>query len=1023
MWRVSPFSRSFPRLLRVAPAAFFCLYLVSSPLLFPSCVLPERRASSPPRSSAFAPRFAAALEVASPLPAGEDQTRVLELTPNDLQVLFEVEKEGDGLDGKPLLFIAFVAPWCAHCRALHGPFQDAAEVYRHHIRALRNSRGNALAAFRAHAAQAEEEAERHAAAAEARLLALQQDAREEDVVRAETDAVQARQAAAALKRKLGEEWRRLEHEDAQGKDAYPDVLFGRFDCFASKETEGICRDVFDVDRYPSILLLRSLAGLGARAQSSSREPTNEQERFRAARVAQYPLRRPRTPEAIVDFLLKVTADYRGAPASAASVGDREGNGFLAWISRRLEGEAVRLVSGSEELRLLLRPASADVHATSVSFLLCIDARRLRAQNGPGHAGACGGPQARCDAKTAVSPPLEQVHAAIDIFTGLAKRDRGERHFVVALDPAPCTQFLGVLQLQQLFHGLAVHGPDGRDAAAASFDISELHPALSVAAVQPELHLPDPVTDARDVDEGEEAPAQEDAESQRTSRRLEALQVVLSEVWRDQVRTRLLRRQREQTCRREPRERGRSARCSAGASGGERESFCSSLLRLPDDVSLMLAPLFTGPFDTTADTPASSPLSTFLHAFRSPVMPLVSQENFLNLRSSDRTLVLVALDLHALDWMGELNAVALTALLLKTLVRLKRGKWREELLPSFREGDAEIEAAAEEAREERRDGEDQQSAVPEAIVERDDLILNADDVLLIDPSADPRHSPHPGAWKPVDINEMETLLLVEKIWKLTKVASCMYTAERQFASPFSRRPSFSGGVHKEDGSQRTSASIASFTFGIVDGHMFSESLEEYGVYTPGDLPAVIAFPPPQGSDESKRPRGYEERVHLVYRDKERLTLDALFRGLHLLLTGELDAHVEGSFDGEGRAPVVRFLLHRWKHLRRWLKTLRRDASRSWPDFLRIVLGFCAFVLMLLLTVILLISTVCCGGGSEDDDSIDSSDDDLSTGEEEEDEEDDEDGETEKIPTLEEVKRRAERMLRKRRRRVGAKERST
>ncbi|KEP66416.1 UNVERIFIED_CONTAM: hypothetical protein HHA_258826 [Hammondia hammondi] len=996
MWRSSPLPRSFPRLL-LAFASLCCLCLPPPPVYVHPCNSSTQRASSAP-SFAVAPlRLAFAVAVASPFSAGgEEANPVLDLSPKDLQTLLEIENEGSHVKrSRPLLFVAFVAPWCGHCRALHGPFHDAAEVYVHQIRALRASRHRALATFRSEAARAVAEAEASAAAAETRLLSLKQQTLEEDVQKAEAEAVKARQAAAALKRRLGEEERRLQVEDSRGQEVYPDVLFGRFDCFASREAGTICQSAFQVDRYPTLLLLRSLADLGgAGLARASRE---EQPRFPAARVSAYPAGRPRTSAAIVDFLLKATAAHASLAASL-SPQEREGNGFFSWLSRRLEGESVRIVSGTEELRVLLRPASADLHATAVSFLLCLDTR----ENG------------------ALSAPLEQVHAAVEIFAGAAKRESAARHFLITLDAQLCTQFLDVLQLPHLLQVLATRNAESienQDTPAVSLGLlSELRPALAVAAVQPELYLPDPFWGHAREEEGGGASADEEETQRRTRRRLQALQIVLSEVWADQVRTRMLRRQREEaTCQREKSE-GRSGRGRCRVEEGEKKrrgGFCLSSLPVLDDVSLMVAPLFTRPFGASADT-ASSPLEKFLRARSAPVLPLVSQENFLTLRSSkDRTLVLVALDLRALDWMGELNAVALTAVLLKTLVRLKRGKWREELLPSFREAEAaETREEEEDARAERYEARDD-AAMLRSIVAREDLILSSDDVLLIDPSADPRDTLGPGAWKPDDANEMETLLLVEKIWKLTKVASCMYTAERQSVSPFPRG----------EFARAPSAGLTSFTFGIVDGLMFSESLEEYGVYAPGDLPAVLAFPPRAGSDRKQSTEKGDEPVHWVYRDKERLTVDSLFRGLQLLEAGELEPRVEGSVEGEGQAPVVRFVLQRWRQLRKWLKSLQRDASRSWPDFIRIVLGLLAFALILVLTVILLISTVCCGGGAGDGESVASSDDeDFSTDEEdEEDEFGGAQGETAEMPSLEEVKRRAERMLRSRRRRVAGTER--
>ncbi|KFH13203.1 thioredoxin domain protein [Toxoplasma gondii MAS] len=983
MWRSSPLPRSFPRLL-LALASLCCLYLPPPPVYVRPCNSFTQCASS-------APSFA----VASPLSAGDEEASpVLDLSPNDLQTLLEIENEGSHVKRRPLLFVAFVAPWCGHCRALHGPFHDAAEVYVHQIHALRASRHRALAAFRSEAARAVAEAEASAAAAETRLLSLKQQTLEEDVQKAEAEAVKARQAVAALKRRLGEEERRLQLEDSRSRDVYPDVLFGRFDCFASREAETICQSAFQVDRYPTLLLLRSLADLGGAALArASRE---DQAKFPAARISAYPAGRPRTSAAIVDFLLKATADHASLVASL-SPQEREGNGFFSWLSRRLEGESVRIVSGAEELRVLLRPASADFHVTDVSFLLCLATR----ENG------------------ALSAPLEQVHAAVELFAGVAKRENAVRHFLVTLDAQLCTQFLDVLQLPHLFQFLATRNAESiehRDTPAVSRRLlSELRPALTVAAVQPELHLPAPFWGSAREEEGGGASADEEETQRTTRRRLQALQVVLSEVWADQVRTRVLRREREEaTCQREKRE-GRSGRGRCGVEEGgkkRRGGFCLSSLPILDDLSLMVAPLFTGPFGASADT-TSSPLEKFLRARSAPVLPLVSQENFLNLRSSkDRTLVLLALDLRALDWMSELNTVALTAVLLKTLIRLKRGKWREELLPSFREAEAaETGEKDEDARAERDEAWDD-AAVLRSIVAREDLILSSDDVLLIDPSADPRDTLGPGAWKPDDANEMETLLLVEKIWKLTKVASCMYTAERQSVSPFPRG----------EFAQASSAGLTSFTFGIVDGLMFSDSLEEYGVYAPGDLPAVLAFPPLAGSDRKRSAGKGDEPVHRVYRDKERLTLDSLFRGLQLLEAGELEPQVEGSVEGEGQAPVVRFVLQRWRQLRKWLKSLKRDASRSWPDFIRIVLGLLAFALILVLTVILLISTVCCGGGAGDGESVVTSDDeDFSTDEEDADEFGGAQGETADMPTLEEVKRRAERMLRNRRRRVAGPER--
>ncbi|PFH37905.1 hypothetical protein BESB_002460 [Besnoitia besnoiti] len=995
----------------------------------------------------------------------DDGGGVLNLTPTGLQALYNISQEPEDTgERRPLLFLAFVASWCGHCRTLHAPFEDAAEAYRHRVRALRESRRNARVKFRLRAQQEEAEAERRAAQAEAALLALQTKASvtEVEIQQAERSALHTRQVAAALKRRVAEEEKRLVGEEEDAESVYPDVLFGRFDCSTSRETETICSSIFGIERYPSLLLLRALpnpeegASLLASPRGGAEARDGAMRSAASPLIAQFPPRAPRTHAALVEFLFKATADAAGRrpmPAAPAAVErERDGNAFFPWLSARLAGEPVRLVSSEDELRLLTSPsASSDLRASTVSFVLCVDGAR-----------ATLGTAAAAASAAAESPFFEGLHAALDVFTEHARREALDRHFLVATDPRLCLQALDALQLPDAFRtasarkalwGRAGGGDAPAETAAAAspeaFPADATHPALAVVALQPTLYLPGAEDlEPKAPEETRGAAGAGGGKAKTHAGRLSALQVVLEEVWRDQARTRLVKRSGERGEEGLCNYRGQGGQCAAASDAedpGRKEDFCvSSSLGLLDDVGLMLSPLFTGPFEASADAPRAdprtpaSPLAAFLEFFRSPVLPLVSQDNFLTLRGARRrTLVLVALDLEILDWLSHFNSVALAALLNKTLVRLKRGKWREELLPAedgtrSTEGEAEaanratgdapkLEFGEGEEREEGEAGEQEKTRsgipIPLSIVQRADLILKDEDLSLVDPAAElAETAAAPGTWIPDDPNEMETLLLVEKLWKLVRVASCMYTAEqRRFAAPAADPHAASGREAPRNAFAPGSPALPSFLFGVVDGMLFSDSLEEYGVYTPGDLPAVLAFPPPVAHAREDGGNGGDpesgEFTTYVYRDKARLTLDSLFLGLSLLESGQLTPQVEGAAEDEARPPVFRAGLKVWRRLKVWFRELHRDASQSWPAFIRIVFGFCAFMLLLLFTMVLFISTLCCDGPNDEE-----QDDDLSSEEEEEVDAElstDEDGDPERMPTIEEVKRRAERMLRKRR----------
>ncbi|PHJ24777.1 chitinase-like protein clp1 [Cystoisospora suis] len=1112
-----------------------------------------------------------------------------------------------------LIFIAFTAPWCHHCRALYTPFVHASQVYRHRIKQIRDARESVISSLRLQHERDIKHLEERADLLEKNLMNYQvkkdpntkddgERSRQEGEKRTEEEIenereissleqtyIQGKQDVLTMKRKFREEEERL--MKSHTGHLYANILFVRFDCFQDERSRAICQKNFSIDRYPTLLLLSidtfsfllqnnvkdrsSLISMLSSQEKKDTEPyKSTSSRETPFFLEKFSPHRPRTSESIVDFLLKATVHERSSSMSSYDFTsgkriEEEGedkktkkNDVLSWIENYFRNTPVREILGTNELDVLLY--SPPIVTSSVSFVMCIDLpqiieshrRKLSTSSSsslpPSSSSSSSSLSTSSEnrqekseedshaAQSSMSIDIEQVRESIEIFIDAAVKNRYEHLFFYSYDPSVCLSQISSVY-RDIEEELISHINDVETPASSSSLLKEISMEMRRCALEPDrtthespFFSPLLITSFQPVGSHEGGEEEEEERRrqgerarerfyQRQTNRLKAFKSIVEQIARDHFKTHLLHSSLQQHRR--------------------RNRLCSYFFEELSSVlspTFYLTPLSSSPLSSSSSSLFSSSLIAFLDYYRVPVFPWVNQESFTKLRSSTspRFLILIAIDTSILTWLGKQNFVSLSSVLVRSLERLKRGKWLKELkqrkidgrvgenLSTQRHSTARLHVSEKGEEEERKIDKNRRRELPREMIEEDDLVLRnslfayneGDEKKGRTTDKEEEEREEDLSWMPTDENELSALLYFEKVWKIMKVtrfvnsqqyrkhlSSSLQNARRKAISSEDMnekdspernkkemcQASIGGDVERHagemreeklfKGERREAAECVNektqedddetieeedergmdFVIGIVDGLLFSNSLRDsYGVYTPEDLPAVIGldpFPPSsnrerrgersydQGKEDdfsfilSENDRGDEQKDSSssypspslsppkFYRDRRRLTIDNLFEGLDLLRKREIRGQIEGEDEEEEEHSqgFFRLVARMKRHFKKWLRQTYREANESWPNFIRILFGFFSFFLLLLTSAILFLHSLCSSSSSQEDQRDEEEDEETEESSELDDEESssrsggssgEEEGEVwkkKKQLTVEDVKRRAERMLRKRR----------